>query len=54
MVDAQLSEMQPKTDATPHRTDDFVGLNTERTGALLARSTTSQQFIAHPLVLRAE
>ena len=52
-VDALLAEMQPYIDATPHGADDFVGRNTKRTGALLARSTTSQQFIAHPLVLGA-
>ena len=52
-VDQLLSEMRPHIDATPHGADDFSGRRTTRTGALLARSRSSQEFIAHPLVLGA-
>ena len=51
VVDELLAEMNPHIDATPNGADDFSGRLTKRTGALLARSTTSQQFVAHPLVL---
>ena len=52
-VDQLLSEMRPHIDATPHGGDDFSGRRTTRTGALLARSRASQEFIANPLVLGA-
>ncbi|MEY4360796.1 MAG: hypothetical protein RL391_102 [Actinomycetota bacterium] len=51
VVDDLLTEMSPHIDATPNGGDDFSGRLTKRTGALLARSTASQQFVAHPLVL---
>ncbi|MEI6630045.1 MAG: phytanoyl-CoA dioxygenase family protein, partial [Actinomycetota bacterium] len=51
-VDALLSEMQPFIDATPLGQDDFTGRTTQRTGALLARSTASIDMVAHPLVLK--
>ncbi|MFM8846532.1 MAG: phytanoyl-CoA dioxygenase family protein [Actinomycetota bacterium] len=50
-VDRLLSEMQPHVDATAFGADDFSGRTTKRTGALLARSRTSQEFVAHPSVL---
>ncbi len=50
-IDRLLDEMAPHIDATPNGADDFSGRLTKRTGALLARSTTSQHLIAHPLVL---
>jgi len=46
-------ELAPWIDATPAGADEFSGLSTRRTGALLARSVTSQRLIAHPLVLAA-
>ena len=52
-VDQLLAEMRPHIDATPPGGDDFSGRRTTRTGALLARSRASQEFIAHPLVLGA-
>ena len=53
LVDELLGEMHPFIEATPFGGDDFVGRHTRRTGALLARSVASRQFIAHPLVLGA-
>ena len=50
-IDLLLDEMAPHIEATPNGSDDFSGRLTKRTGALLARSVTSQQLIAHPLVL---
>jgi ectoine hydroxylase-related dioxygenase (phytanoyl-CoA dioxygenase family) len=44
-------ELQPWIDVTPAGADEFSGLSTRRTGALLARSVTSRELIAHPLVL---
>jgi ectoine hydroxylase-related dioxygenase (phytanoyl-CoA dioxygenase family) len=44
-------ELGPHIEATPYGADDFSGSATRRTGALLARSTTAQQLVAHPLVL---
>ena len=53
LVDELLGQMHPFIEATPFGGDDFVGRRTKRTGALLARSVASRQFIAHPLVLGA-
>ena len=53
LVDELLGQMHPFIEATPFGGDDFVGRRTKRTGALLARSAASRQFIAHPLVLGA-
>jgi len=50
-VDRLLDDMMPWVDATPTGGDDFSGRNTRRTGALLARSRTSIDFVAHPVVL---
>ena len=50
-VDRLLDEMQPHIDATAYGSDNFSGLTTKRTGALLARSTASHEFIGHPMVL---
>ena len=51
VCDAVRHEMQPFIAATPHGSDAFSGFHTTRTGALLARSVSSQQLVAHPLVL---
>jgi ectoine hydroxylase-related dioxygenase (phytanoyl-CoA dioxygenase family) len=51
--DQLRTELAPWIDATPAGADEFSGLSTRRTGALLARSVTSQQLIGHPLVLGA-
>lgn len=50
-VDRLLDEMMPWVEATPPGADDFSGRNTRRTGALLARSRTSIDFVANPAVL---
>jgi ectoine hydroxylase-related dioxygenase (phytanoyl-CoA dioxygenase family) len=44
-------ELRPWIDRTPTGGDDFTGRNTRRTGALLARSPSAVELIAHPLVL---
>jgi hypothetical protein len=46
-----IDELGPYLEATPPGGDDFSGRSTRRTGAVLARSATSQRMIAHPLVL---
>jgi hypothetical protein len=46
-----VDDLGPYLEATPPGADDFSGRSTRRTGAVLARSATSQQMIAHPLVL---
>ncbi len=53
VVDRVLAEMDPYIAATPTGGDDFSGRNTTRTGALLARSRTSVEMVAHPLVIGA-
>ncbi|MBM3828471.1 MAG: phytanoyl-CoA dioxygenase family protein [Actinobacteria bacterium] len=50
-VDQMLAEMQPFVDATPYGSDQFTGRTTKRTGALLARSPASIDFVANPEVL---
>ena len=50
-VDRMLAEMQPHVEATSYGSDNFTGLTTKRTGALLARSVTSRDFVGHPEVL---
>jgi ectoine hydroxylase-related dioxygenase (phytanoyl-CoA dioxygenase family) len=56
LADADLcdrvdAEIQPWIERTPTGGDDFAGRNTRRTGALLARSPSAVELIAHPLVL---
>jgi ectoine hydroxylase-related dioxygenase (phytanoyl-CoA dioxygenase family) len=51
VCDRLRDELSPWIDATPPGADEFSGLETRRTGALLARSVASQELIAHPLVL---
>ena len=45
-----IAEMRPYIDATPHGLHGLGG--TRRTGALVARSQTSHEMIAHPAILR--
>jgi len=49
-VDAELA---PWLEATPPGPDDFTGLNTRRTGALVARCPSVRELIMHPLPLGA-
>lgn len=44
-------EMEPFIEATPAGRDGFSGRLTRRTGALIARSPASRDFVAHPTVL---
>jgi ectoine hydroxylase-related dioxygenase (phytanoyl-CoA dioxygenase family) len=53
VVDRVLAEMNPYIAATPTGGDDFSGRHTTRTGALLARSRSSVEMVAHPVVLEA-
>jgi ectoine hydroxylase-related dioxygenase (phytanoyl-CoA dioxygenase family) len=49
--DQLLAELQPWWHTTPLGGDDFSGLNTRRTGALLTRCPSSAAMVAHPLIL---
>lgn len=51
LCDRVEAELQPWMDRTPTGGDEFTGHNTRRTGALLARSPSSVDLIAHPTVL---
>ena len=53
VCDRLREELGPWIESTPPGADDFSGLATRRTGALLARSVASRELIAHPLVLDA-
>ncbi|MEQ1699446.1 MAG: phytanoyl-CoA dioxygenase family protein [Ilumatobacteraceae bacterium] len=49
--DRIAAELQPWLAATPLGADDFSGVTTRRTGALLTRVPSSVEMVAHPLVL---
>src|SRR5687767_4691752 len=51
VCDRLRDELAPWIEKTPPGADEFSGLATRRTGALLALSMTSRELIAHPLVL---
>lgn len=51
LIDSIRGEMEPHVESTPGGTDDFAGLTTKRTGALVARSPSSRELISHPLIL---
>jgi ectoine hydroxylase-related dioxygenase (phytanoyl-CoA dioxygenase family) len=51
LVDCILTELDEYLAATDFGPDEFSGLNTRRTGSLIARSPASRDLIAHPLVL---
>ena len=53
LMDSIESELVPFLDATPPGSDEFTGVRTRRTGALLARSAGFRELAAHPLVLGA-
>ncbi len=52
-VGRALDEITPFVDATPPGRDAFVGRNTRRTGALVARSPACREMIMQPAVLGA-
>src|SRR3954447_6324336 len=51
IMDAIATEVAPYVDATPYGGDEFVGVRTRRTGALIARSPSFRPLATHPLVL---
>jgi hypothetical protein len=53
VVDSLWIEIGPYVEATPTGREDFSGLSTKRTGALVARSATARELVMHPLVLAA-
>jgi ectoine hydroxylase-related dioxygenase (phytanoyl-CoA dioxygenase family) len=53
VMDAIDAELAPYIEATAPGGDDFAGLHTRRTGALLARSTGFRDLAAHPVVVGA-
>ena len=52
-VDQVLTETLPYIEATRNGQDEFVGLQTTRTGALVARSPACRDLIANPSILTA-
>ena len=53
LLDSLAAELATSFAETDFGIDDFNGLHTRRTGALIARSETARQLIQHPLVLGA-
>ena len=51
LCDQLHAELQPWFDQTPTGADEFSGLNTRRTGALLSRCPSSAGLVSHPLIL---
>ena len=52
-LDEVRAETMPYIDATPNGADDFVGHNTTRTGALVARSAKCRDLVSHPTIVKA-
>jgi hypothetical protein len=48
-----MAELSPYIEATPVGRDDFTGVATTRTGALVARSPASRALVMHPAILAA-
>ncbi len=53
LMDRIADELTPSMQRTPTGPDEFSGVRTRRTGALIARSPSSRQLIQHPLILSA-
>jgi hypothetical protein len=51
LMDRIADELRPFLDATPIGPDTFSGINTRRTGSLIARSPASRELVLHPLSL---
>jgi ectoine hydroxylase-related dioxygenase (phytanoyl-CoA dioxygenase family) len=45
------AELDPWIEATPGGRDDFIGRQTARTGALVARSPLARELVMHPTVI---
>ena len=53
-VIAQMTaEVQPFIERTPMGSDDFTGKQTQRTGALVARTPTCRDLIMHPRIIES-
>jgi len=50
-VDEVMAELRPWMEKTKPCTDSFNGLNTRRTGALIARSPLCRKLVMHPLAI---
>jgi hypothetical protein len=48
-----MAELSPYIEATPPGRDDFTGVATTRTGALVARSPATRDLVMHPAILAA-
>jgi ectoine hydroxylase-related dioxygenase (phytanoyl-CoA dioxygenase family) len=53
LLDELTDELESSFGEADLGSDEFNGLNTRRTGALIARSETVRQLIQHPLILGA-
>lgn len=53
LLDRMAAELAVSLDETEFGTDEFNGLHTRRTGALIARSEAARDVVQHPLVLGA-
>jgi ectoine hydroxylase-related dioxygenase (phytanoyl-CoA dioxygenase family) len=51
LCDQLLAELLPWFEQTPTGADQFSGLNTRRTGALLTRCPSSAELVTHPMIL---
>lgn len=51
LLDRFQAEIEPHLATTAVGRDEFTGLNTRRTGALIARSPTARELVMHPLAL---
>jgi ectoine hydroxylase-related dioxygenase (phytanoyl-CoA dioxygenase family) len=51
LMDQIASELRPWIDRTPAGKDEFEGRRTQRTGGLIARSSTARELVMNPLVL---
>lgn len=52
VVKQMTDELTPYIDATPMGKDDFVGRQTKRTGALVARTPTCRDLVMDPVILQ--
>jgi len=50
VIDQAMTELAAHIEATPYSGDDFGGRKTKRTGALIARSATTRDFVMHPTI----
>ncbi|SDI68787.1 phytanoyl-CoA dioxygenase family protein [Pseudomonas panipatensis] len=51
LMDRIAAEMAPFIQHTDYGKDKFIGLQTKRTGALIARSPAARELVMHPTVL---